>query len=194
MDVGLGVLRGLDLDDKVDTRDVKAAGSDICSDQHAKFVLLKALKGDFTLILRDIAVHHLDVFLDFLCHQKVICLLLGRGEDDALSTAVQNKDVGKGVETVLVGTVDRQVLYCLRCLILQILNKIDHLVARGQECVGNLLDPSRDGGGEHEELEVCEVGHYTFDSVHDLLNILFETKIEHLICFIKDSVLESRKV
>ena len=175
MNVGFSILRGLDLNDEIDARDVKATGSNISCDQHAKLVLLKALKSDFSLILRDITVHDFDVFLDLFCHEQVIRLLLGRGEDNALSTTVANEDVSKSIETVLVGAVDRQMLHGFGCLILQILDEIDHLVTWGQESVCDLLDPPGDGGGEHEELEVVDVWNLSLDGVHDFFDVLFET-------------------
>ena len=88
MNISLRLLGRFDLDDKVDAGNIETTGSDISGNQHAEFLLLKALKGDFSLVLRNITVHDLDVFLDLLSCEKFIGFLLGRSKDNGLTTAV----------------------------------------------------------------------------------------------------------
>ena len=83
-------------------------------------------------------------------------------------------------------------LYCFRCLILQILNQVNCCVTGFQELCGNVLDPFRDGCREHEALKFLEA--CTLDSVHNLFNVLFETKVEHLVSLIEDSIPESSEI
>ena len=64
MDISLSVLGRLNLDDQVDTRDVKTASSNVCGHQNAKLLLLKALQGDFSLVLGDVTMHHFDILFD----------------------------------------------------------------------------------------------------------------------------------
>ena len=65
MNICLSVFGWLNLDDKVDTRDIKAASSNVCGNQYAKLLLFKTLKCDFSLVLSDVTVHHFNVLFDF---------------------------------------------------------------------------------------------------------------------------------
>lgn len=66
MDVSLGVLWWLNLNNEVDRRDVETAGSDIGSDKNGELLLFEALEGDLSLVLCDVTVHHFNVSLDLL--------------------------------------------------------------------------------------------------------------------------------
>jgi len=66
MDVGLGLFGRLELDDKVDIRDVEAARGNICGDEDSEFALLEALHGNLTLVLGDVTMHDLNVLLDLV--------------------------------------------------------------------------------------------------------------------------------
>ena len=76
VDVCFGVLGRLHLDNQVDAGDVKTTGSDVSGYQHVELLLLKSLKSDLSLVLSNITVHDLNVFLDLVRKQKLICLLL----------------------------------------------------------------------------------------------------------------------
>ena len=65
VNIGFCVFRRLNLDDQVDTRDVKTTGCDISSNKHTESLLLEALECHFTLHLRDVTVHDFDVFFYF---------------------------------------------------------------------------------------------------------------------------------
>lgn len=113
MNVSLCVLGRLDLDNQVDAGDIEAARCDVSGDEDTELFLLEALEGDFTLVLGNVAVHHLNVFLDLLREKQVIGLLLGGSEHDNLATSVANEDVSKSANTVLVWAVDGQMLHGL---------------------------------------------------------------------------------
>ena len=70
MDVGLSLFWWLELDDKVDVRDVKTTRGDICGDQTSELALLEAIHRDLTLVLRNITVHHLNVLLNLVSEQE----------------------------------------------------------------------------------------------------------------------------
>ena len=65
MNIGLSVFGWLNLDDKVNTRDIKASSSDVCGNQNAEFLLFKALQCDFSLVLSDVTMHYFNVLFDF---------------------------------------------------------------------------------------------------------------------------------
>lgn len=61
-----------------------------------------------------------------------------------------------------------------------------------QEGASNILDPVGDCGGEHESLHVMiDVLLYLS---HDLLHVLFEAKIEHLVCLVEHYHLQAAEV
>lgn len=66
VDIGLRLLRGLDLNNKVDVRNVEASGSDICGTEYSELAFLKSFHRDFTLVLSDVSMHNLDVLLDLI--------------------------------------------------------------------------------------------------------------------------------
>lgn len=66
MDVRLSLFGRLELDDKVDIGDVKAARSNISGDEDSEFALLEALHRNLTLVLGDVTMHDLDVLLDLV--------------------------------------------------------------------------------------------------------------------------------
>jgi hypothetical protein len=97
MDVGLSFFWGLKLDNKVDVRNIETSGSDISSNQHLEFVLLKALHGNFTLVLSDITVHHLDVLLDLVGQDKGVGVSFGLGKDNSLAfTSIADQHISEG--------------------------------------------------------------------------------------------------
>ena len=147
MDVGLGLLRGLDLDDQVDVGDVEASGSDISGDEHSEFAFLEALHRDLTLVLGDVTMHDLDVLLDLVGEQEGVGIGLGLGEDDHLaSLAVDNEDVSEGRESILVGALNGQVRHVTSRLVLQLHGQVDDTYTLLHMGCGNVSDPPRDGG------------------------------------------------
>lgn len=51
-----------------------------------------------------------------------------------------------------------------------------------------LLNPSGDGGREHQALKVFQTS--ALDLVYDEDDIFLETKVEHLVSFVEDGILE----
>ena len=83
-------------------------------------------------------------------------------------------------------------LHSLRCLVLQVLDKVEYGVTRLHELISNVLHPLGNRGREQKHLQLLCAG--TLDSVHDFLDILFEAKVEHLICFVENSILKLSEV
>jgi len=95
MNISFSVLGWLDLHDKVDAGDIESTRRDICGNQHAEFLLLEALERHFTLILSNVAVHDLNIILDFLREKQIVGLLLRLSENNNLAATVHNEDVSK---------------------------------------------------------------------------------------------------
>jgi hypothetical protein len=83
-------------------------------------------------------------------------------------------------------------LHSLRCLVLQVLDKVEYGVTRLHELISNVLHPLGNRGREQKHLQVRCAG--ALDSVHDLLNVLFEAQVEHLISFVENSILKHSEV
>ena len=155
VDVGLGLLGRLDLDDQVDVGDVEAARCDISSDQDSELAFLEALHGHFSLVLGDVAVHHLDVLLDLVREEEGVGVGLRLGEDNDLATlAVDDEDVGQGAEAVLVGALDGQVGDVARRLVLKLDGQVDDAHVRLHVVGGDVAHPTGDGGREQQDLQV----------------------------------------
>ena len=65
-------------------------------------------------------------------------------------------------------------------------------MTRLEEGQSDRLHPPWDGGREHEALQVLEAG--TLDRVHNLLDILLEAQVEHLVGLVENSKLEPGEV
>jgi len=87
MNVGLGVLWRLNLDDEFDVRDVKTSCSDISCHEHLELSILEALHSDFSLVLGNVTMHNFNVLLDFVGEHKLVCILLRLSEYDGLGIA-----------------------------------------------------------------------------------------------------------
>lgn len=83
-------------------------------------------------------------------------------------------------------------LHSLRCFILKVFYQINFGVVRLQEGLGNGLDPLRDSGREHEALQVLKSR--TLNCVDNKGDILFETKVEHLISLVENGIFEDREI
>lgn len=192
MDVSLGILWGLNLDNQVDRGDVKSTGSDISSNQHAKLLFLEALQSHFSLVLGDIAMHDLDVLLNLVGQQKLVSFLLGRCKHDSLSTSVANEHISQSGGSVVVRHINGQMSDSPGSLVLQVLDQIERDVSRVQEHAANLLDPTGNSSGEHKTLEV--LGTSLFNSSHNFLNIFLKTKVEHNVCLIETGHSKVREI
>ena len=83
-------------------------------------------------------------------------------------------------------------LHSLRCFVLKVFYQINFGVVRLQEGLGNGLDPLRDSGREHEALQVLKSR--TLNCVDNKGDILFETKVEHLISLVENGIFEDREI
>lgn len=96
VDVGLCFLRRLKLDYEVYVWNIEPPRSDVGRHQHLELVLLEPLHCDLTLVLRNVAVHDLDVLLNLVGEDERIGISLGLGEYNGLAfTTVAYKDVSK---------------------------------------------------------------------------------------------------
>lgn len=69
VNVGLGVLGRLKLNDKLDIWDVKASGGDIGRNENLELGIFESFNSDLSLVLSDITVHHLNVVGDLVRKQ-----------------------------------------------------------------------------------------------------------------------------
>ena len=123
MNIGLNFLRGLNLNDQIDIRDIKTASSNVSSHQYLKLTFSESLQRHLPLRLSNVSVHNLNVLLDLVTQKELVRLNLGRSENEcfAMQTSVAHQDVGKGVKTVLPRTINDKVLHSLCCFVLEVL-------------------------------------------------------------------------
>ncbi len=153
MDVGLGLFRGLDLDDQVDVGDVKTTRGNISCDKNSEFALLEALHGDFTLVLGDVTVHDLDVLLDLVRQEERVGVGLSLSKDDDLACfAVDDENVSEGRQTVLEGALDCKMGNIASSLVLKLHGEVNnaHALLHVSRC--NISHPSWNGGREQKDL------------------------------------------
>lgn len=70
MDVSLSILRWLQLNNQINILNIKTTGGNVGSDEDFEFALLESLHGDLSLVLRDIAMHHLNILLNLICEDE----------------------------------------------------------------------------------------------------------------------------
>ena len=63
MNVGFCLFRWLNLDDEVDIRNVNASRGNVSGDKDTELVFSEALQSNFSLILSNVTMHHLNVGL-----------------------------------------------------------------------------------------------------------------------------------
>lgn len=66
MDVRFCIFGWLYLHDEINTWNIKPPGCYVSCNKDIEFFLLKPLKSDLALVLRNITVHNFNVFLDFV--------------------------------------------------------------------------------------------------------------------------------
>ena len=130
-------------------------------------------------------MHDFDVLLDLISQNKSIGVGLGLSKHDGFARAtVANQNIGKGRKSVLVGATDCQVLHFLGSLILKLEGKINDSRVLLHVVIGDRTDPPWDSGRKEAYLQVIFA--LTFDKAQNFLDVLFETKFEHLICLIEN--------
>ena len=81
-----------------------------------------------------------------------------------------------------------------RCrFVLQVLGQIDNSESFFHICSSKLLDPRRNGSREQAHLEGLFVANVS-DGLQYFVNIFFESKLQHHVCFVEDQRFEARKV
>jgi hypothetical protein len=101
MDVGLGLFWWLDLDDKVNLRDIKSSGRNIGGNEDLELSVLESLDCDLTLILGDTTMHYLDVVVNgFGPHELVSVIFRLCKHNDLSGSAVDSDDFAKCVDSV----------------------------------------------------------------------------------------------
>ena len=83
-------------------------------------------------------------------------------------------------------------LHLLGSLVFQVSNKINTAVARFEHVACHVLDPLGNCGRKQKRLIIFRA--LFFDDPNNLLNLLLESHVEHLICFIKHHVFNIREV
>lgn len=97
MDVGFHFFWRLNLNDQVNIGDIEATRSDVSGDKYFKFAFFEALHSNFTLILRNITMHHFNVLLDLVRQNETVSISLGLSKHNGLSigTSITDKHIGK---------------------------------------------------------------------------------------------------
>lgn len=85
MDIGLGVSRRLHLNHKVHVGNVEATRCDVGSDKHIELAFLESLEGNLALVLADVTMHDLNVLLDLVGENQLICISLSLGKDNSFA-------------------------------------------------------------------------------------------------------------
>ena len=81
MDVRLGILWRLHLDDKFYVWDIETSGRNISGNKNLELFIFEPLEGDLSLVLSDISVHGLYIMSDLIRHSSSIGISL-RGSKD----------------------------------------------------------------------------------------------------------------
>ena len=94
MDVSLRLLGWFDLDDEVDIRNVKSSWRNISGNQDSELSFFESLHRHFSLVLRNVSMHNLDILLYLVRQNEGICISLGLREHDSLSgLSVDDKNI-----------------------------------------------------------------------------------------------------
>jgi len=112
MDVRLSVLRRLELDDELNVGDVKTSGGNVCGDEDLDLVLFESLHGDFSLVLRDVAMHALRGLLNGVRSYDVVGIDLCLSEDnDTFGATVNRENLGESFKSLVERTKDCKMLH-----------------------------------------------------------------------------------
>jgi hypothetical protein len=148
-------------------------------------MVFKTFKCDLTLVLGDVTVHDFNFVFNLVRKQQLVRLVLRLSEHDSLSSAITNQDVSERVNSIVVRTVDDQVLHTLRSLVFEVAHEINHSETWLKEAGCDLLDPPRHRRRKHQALDVWRS--ILLDGSHDLLDFFFEPQVKHAVCFVQHS-------
>lgn len=101
------------MDDQIDLGNVETSGSNIGGDQTFKFTLFKSLESDLPLLLGDVSMEDLGFLFQVSLQEDLVGFLFGLAENDgsAMSSSIKVDNVGDDGVSVVVRTVEGQVLY-----------------------------------------------------------------------------------
>lgn len=147
-------------------------------------MVLKSLESNLSLSLRNVTMHDLDFLIDLIRHKQSVCLRLGRCENDGLSqSTINDKQISQCLLPVVIRTIDSDVVDVPLRLVLEVLCQINHLPIRSEVRVCHVMDPF--GDSRREEKELWWFIRSLLDCLENLVNILFESHVQHLVGFIK---------
>ena len=107
MNVSFSIFRWFDLDNQVNTWNIKTTRCHIGSDKYLAFASFELLESNFTLSLSYFTVNYFNIFAhDLVRKLNLVCLLLLAAEDDGLTASIASEDVSESRFTVLVRTVN----------------------------------------------------------------------------------------
>ncbi len=186
VDVGLGVVRNVVVDDVRDAVDVESARGDVGGDEDVEGAALELADGPLALRLHDVAVDGgRRVAPGPQLLGEVLGGLLGADEDDHRLEVLDLEDAGEGVELALVRDLYvplRDVRRGGRRRLHRDLDRVVHVL------LAHLADRARHGGREQRDLLVLRsVG-------ENALDVLLEAHLEHLVGLVEHQVLEVREV
>ena len=178
VDVGLGVVRDVEVQHVADAVDVQAAGGDIGGDQDVQLAVLELIDGALALVLRDVAVDGgRGETAGAQLLGDLLGLVLGAHEDDHGLELGDLEDAGDRVQLVAVRDVD----VALRDVGGGTGLGLDRDLARLVEVLlGDLADAVGHRRGEQRDLLVVR------GVLEDALDILLEAHVEHLVGLIED--------
>lgn len=80
----------------------------------------------------------------------------------------------------------------LSCFIGKVLSEINNSKIGLHEILCNIPNPTRNSGREQPNLDVVFI--HLFDFEHDFVNVIFEPKLEHNICLVKNNSFQSLEI
>ena len=173
MDVDLGRLGQVEVDDRRQARDVDAARRDVCGNQELDGVAAHACEGPLTLVLREVAVEHacVEAFSEeCLVDAEGGCARVG--EDDRAVDALGCKHTKEGLE---LGAHRRAEGDMLDAACAHFVGGAVDLCGIVEEVGGEPLHILGDGGAAEEGLPVLG------QQPRDLADILFKAEGEHFV-------------
>ena len=186
VDIGLGHLRQLVLDDVADAVDVDAARGDVGGDHRPDLALLESGQGALALALALVAMDGRGGdtgLIEILRH--TVGAALGAGEDDGAADVLLLHQLGQ--QGPLARRLDEQ-----QALVDALHRRGDrrhrHLGGVDQHLAGQLADLGRHGGREEQVLPLAA------HAADDLADRLQEAEVEHLVGFVEHQDLGGRQV
>ena len=186
VDVGLGVVRDVVVDDQGDAFDVESAGGHVGGDEDVDLAFAQHVDRALTCLLGDVAVDRggLEPAGAQLLGQLLGGLLRAHEHDDAL-VLLDLEDAGQSVE--LVRMLDHEVALADIRTGLR-LRGDPNFLRIVQVLAGDPVDRGRHGGREQSDLTVLT------DLAEDLFDVFGEAHLEHLVGLVEDEVTQAAEL